>query len=174
MKECKAEGCNNKVFSHLYCKVHQYLREDDKWLTSKARAKGNYNKQRDVAYDYKFDSSVLNNDNKKVYKDTKKKRKSPVSSNRLPERGYKVLYTTFFDIVKDDYPLCENKGCNRRMVDVHHLDNKGIGGSKEKDYIENLMGLCRECHNKAHNDTTFNEGLRKQHLTNIINKLKGL
>ena len=30
MKQCKKEGCNNPVFSHLYCRNHQYLRTDDK------------------------------------------------------------------------------------------------------------------------------------------------
>ena len=30
MKQCKKSGCINPVFSHLYCKRHQYLRTDDK------------------------------------------------------------------------------------------------------------------------------------------------
>jgi hypothetical protein len=30
MKLCKKDGCSNPVFSHLYCRNHQYLRTDDK------------------------------------------------------------------------------------------------------------------------------------------------
>ena len=26
MKQCKADGCSNSVYSHLYCKYHQYFR----------------------------------------------------------------------------------------------------------------------------------------------------
>ena len=29
MKKCLQEGCNYNVFSHKYCKKHQYLRKDD-------------------------------------------------------------------------------------------------------------------------------------------------
>lgn len=29
-KTCKAEGCNYPVFSHLYCKGHQWVRQDKK------------------------------------------------------------------------------------------------------------------------------------------------
>lgn len=31
MKKCKANGCNNDVFSHLYCRAHQWIRTDDKY-----------------------------------------------------------------------------------------------------------------------------------------------
>lgn len=37
-------------------------------------------------------------------------------------------------------------------VDVHHIQNKGIGGSKLLDKIENLIPLCRICHEAAHNE----------------------
>jgi len=37
MKTCKKEGCNYPVFSHLYCKSHQYLRIDN----NKPKAKMN-------------------------------------------------------------------------------------------------------------------------------------
>lgn len=35
--------------------------------------------------------------------------------------------------------------CYQPMVDVHHIHSRGMGGS-DKDCIENLMGLCRYCH----------------------------
>ena len=39
---------------------------------------------------------------------------------------------------------------NAPIVDVHHIVPKGIGGRKGADDVENLIGLCRECHRKAH------------------------
>lgn len=30
-KICLKPGCNNPIFSHKYCKYHQYLRKDDKY-----------------------------------------------------------------------------------------------------------------------------------------------
>ena len=34
-------------------------------------------------------------------------------------------------------------------------------------YIENLIGLCRDCHNKAENDNMFNMFCRIKHLENV-------
>jgi 5-methylcytosine-specific restriction endonuclease McrA len=34
-------------------------------------------------------------------------------------------------------------------VDIHHIEPRGMGGSKTLDVIENLMALCRECHHEA-------------------------
>ncbi|OUW03918.1 MAG: hypothetical protein CBD11_01890 [Phycisphaera sp. TMED151] len=46
--------------------------------------------------------------------------------------------------------ICEL--CHRnKVVDIHHINPRGMGGnpSGEKDCIENLMGLCRVCHNQV-------------------------
>lgn len=40
--------------------------------------------------------------------------------------------------------------CGAVAVDIHHVEPKGIGGSKLKDGAENLIALCRECHERAH------------------------
>jgi 5-methylcytosine-specific restriction endonuclease McrA len=39
--------------------------------------------------------------------------------------------------------------CNRRAVSIHHIRPRGMGGSKTRDVIENLMALCHECHYEA-------------------------
>ena len=39
--------------------------------------------------------------------------------------------------------------CGRRAVDIHHIEPRGMGGSKLLDTPENLMALCRECHHEA-------------------------
>lgn len=37
-------------------------------------------------------------------------------------------------------------------LDIHHADPKGMGGSKILDHPENLVSLCRTCHDTAHRD----------------------
>jgi 5-methylcytosine-specific restriction endonuclease McrA len=54
-----------------------------------------------------------------------------------------------------DWIPCEV--CQSQAVDIHHIEARGMGGSKEADTIENLMALCRKCHNafgdlKQHKD----------------------
>lgn len=72
------------------------------------------------------------------------------------------IYTTFFGIGEQDTPMCEM--CSTIAVDVHHIEARGMGGSKTKDYIENLVGLCRSCHNKAEKSKSFNQQVKKKHL----------
>ena len=43
-----------------------------------------------------------------------------------------------------DWIPCEV--CQSQAVDIHHIEARGMGGSKEADTIENLMALCRKCH----------------------------
>jgi 5-methylcytosine-specific restriction endonuclease McrA len=43
-----------------------------------------------------------------------------------------------------DFIPCEV--CGRQAVDIHHIKARGMGGSKDKDEIENLMAVCRSCH----------------------------
>lgn len=33
-----------------------------------------------------------------------------------------------------------------QAVDIHHIEARGMGGTKKRDTIENLMALCRTCH----------------------------
>tara|TARA_R110002020_G_scaffold113252_7_gene260601 strand:+ start:739 stop:999 length:261 start_codon:yes stop_codon:yes gene_type:complete len=71
------------------------------------------------------------------------------------------IYMNHFGHGDQSFVPCEY--CGRQAVDVHHLEPRGMGGSKTKDYIENLMGLCRECHNKAEAEPKFNDLLKKVH-----------
>jgi 5-methylcytosine-specific restriction endonuclease McrA len=77
-------------------------------------------------------------------------------------KKHKKIYINFFDYCEQDFIPCEV--CGSQAVDVHHIDPRRMGGSKHKDYIENLMGLCRSCHNKAEADDTINEEYRDIHL----------
>ena len=59
-------------------------------------------------------------------------------------KNYTKIYFKHFGYVMDDFIPCEV--CGDRAVDIHHIDCRGMGGTKDKDRIENLMGLCRKCH----------------------------
>ena len=62
-------------------------------------------------------------------------------------RSHTKIYLEYFGYSVDptEYKPCEI--CSNPVVDVHHIDARKMGGSKLKDYIENLMGCCRDCHN---------------------------
>ena len=70
---------------------------------------------------------------------------------------YKKKYLKYHKIGEQDKPLCE--WCKSAyIVDIHHLVFRSQGG---KDNIENLIGTCRECHEKAHRYREFNEKLKE-------------
>ena len=39
MKQCFAPRCTNPAFSHDFCKTHQFMRVDDKWVQSQLKQK---------------------------------------------------------------------------------------------------------------------------------------
>ena len=75
---------------------------------------------------------------------------------------YKQIYIDFFDYIISEYIPCEH--CSSPAVDIHHILFKSHGG---KDEIMNLIALCRDCHNRAHNEPDFNNYLKQIHETNI-------
>jgi len=72
------------------------------------------------------------------------------------------IYLDYFGYAEDEFMPCEI--CGKRVSDVHHIECRGRGGSKEKDYIENLMGVCRVCHNEYGDKKQHLEMLQKIHL----------
>ena len=62
--------------------------------------------------------------------------------------GYKKKYLKHFGYGEQDFIPCEI--CKAEAVDVHHID-----GDRRNNKIINLMGLCRDCHNKAHSSKIF-------------------
>ena len=75
------------------------------------------------------------------------------------------IYMEHFDFFGDEFIACEI--CNSKSVDIHHLEAKGMGGSKTKDYIENLIAVCRSCHVKCHENKDFNNKAKEIHLKNL-------
>ncbi len=51
---------------------------------------------------------------------------------------------THFGYTTADFIPCEV--CGQKAVDIHHVDPRGMGGSKAKDTPDNLVALCRGCH----------------------------
>ena len=69
------------------------------------------------------------------------------------ERGYGSRWRKLRVMVLHRYPLCND--CQRKpSQDVDHIIPKAEGG---EDTMENLQGLCRECHN---NKTTSENSRR--------------
>tara|TARA_R100000152_G_C6772265_1_gene199077 strand:+ start:1310 stop:1657 length:348 start_codon:yes stop_codon:yes gene_type:complete len=94
-----------------------------------------------------------------------------IYTNYLRElKKHVKIYIEFFDYVEGDFMPCEMM-CGDRATDVHHIQRRGMGGSKTKDYIENLAGLCRDCHMKAESDPMFNMFVRIKHLENVCNQV---
>ena len=78
-------------------------------------------------------------------------------------RKHVKIYCDYFGIGEQDFPLCE-WCCHNRAVDVHHIEPRGRGGKNPKvDVIENLMGLCRECHQLAEAKLISKEKLQEIH-----------
>ena len=79
------------------------------------------------------------------------------------------IYFDYFNIAYDpvsgwhDFIKCEL--CGLEAIDIHHIDGRGKG----KDVIENLMGLCREDHDEAGRNPTFNKKLKAKHLIYLNN-----
>ena len=77
-------------------------------------------------------------------------------------RKHTQIYLQGMGYKKTDFIPCEV--CGRQAVDIHHIKARGMGGSKDKDVIENLMAVCRSCH--------LEYGDKKQWVDFLIDKHK--
>ena len=64
-----------------------------------------------------------------------------------------------------DFIPCEI--CGAKAVDIHHIEARGMGGSKQADTIENLMAVCRQCHNTYGDLKDYKEMLKEIHYLRI-------
>jgi len=81
-------------------------------------------------------------------------------------KPYVKLYFDYFGIQYDesgwhDFIRCEI--CGSEAKDIHHVDARGMGGSKSKDKIENLMAVCRNCHEKFGDKREYKTFLKDTH-----------
>lgn len=73
--------------------------------------------------------------------------------------------------VEQDQIKCENPKCKNMAVDIHHIKPRSWFWKKIKylqDLIENLIALCRDCHDRAH--FKKEKYLRKEELQKIHNQ----
>lgn len=74
------------------------------------------------------------------------------------------IYMSFFGYKIPEDVRCEC--CPAMAVDVHHIEARGMGGdpNANADVIENLMALCRKCHEKYGDKIKFLQWLKDIHL----------
>ncbi len=80
-------------------------------------------------------------------------------------RKHTKIYLDHYGYDETDFIPCEI--CGAKAVDIHHIEAKGMGGSKTKDYIENLIAVCRDCHVKCHSNKAFNNRAKEIHLDKL-------
>jgi hypothetical protein len=81
-------------------------------------------------------------------------------------KKHTLTYFNHFGYDISDFIPCEV--CGKQAVDIHHIEARGIGGSKEADNIENLMALCREDHLKYGDKKQYKEYLKTIHAEKLI------
>ena len=85
-------------------------------------------------------------------------------------KDHKKAFSKYWGYSDQDIPICWS--CYKGYaVDIHHIENKKMGGSpgNKKNSIDNLIPLCRKCHDFAHKDKLFNQSLKdilKQRIDN--------
>lgn len=71
------------------------------------------------------------------------------------------VYLDHFGYGIEDFIPCEM--CGQKAVDIHHIEARGMGGTKTKDKIENLQALCRHCHMKFGDIQLYIDLLKETH-----------
>ena len=59
-------------------------------------------------------------------------------------KAHTKIYLQYFNFKIPEDCFCEV--CGNYANDIHHIEARGMGGTKQKDSIENLMALCRKHH----------------------------
>jgi hypothetical protein len=76
-------------------------------------------------------------------------------------KKHTMTYLKHFGYDISDFIPCEV--CGKTAIDIHHIEARGIGGSKQADNIENLMALCREDHIKYGDKKQYKDFLKCKH-----------
>jgi predicted restriction endonuclease len=88
-------------------------------------------------------------------------------------KRYTKTYFDFFGYDTSDTIYCEV--CAAVAVDIHHIQAKGMGGNPkgDRDEIENIMALCRPCHESLGDKKQHKDYLRSVHNSHLM-KRKGI
>jgi hypothetical protein len=76
-------------------------------------------------------------------------------------RNHTKIYLEYFSFDVSDFIPCEI--CSSPAQDIHHIEARGMGGSKLKDNIENLQAVCRACHIKYGDKKQYKEMIKEIH-----------
>lgn len=82
-------------------------------------------------------------------------------------KRYTKSYLDYFGYPYDPNFFIPCEVCNAKAVDLHHLTPRSL----RKDLInkiDNLMALCRRCHDRAGKDKQFNDELRLIHRKKLL------
>jgi 5-methylcytosine-specific restriction endonuclease McrA len=80
----------------------------------------------------------------------------------LPKvKNHTKVYLKGMGYSTTDFIPCEV--CQAQAQDIHHIEPRGMGGSKIADTIENLMALCRNCHTEYGDKKQHKEMLTATH-----------
>ena len=82
-------------------------------------------------------------------------------------KPYVKTYLRYFGYPEDPDAFIPCEVCGAKSVDVHHLTPRSL----RKDLInkiDNLMALCRPCHDRAGSDREFNDSLRLIHRKKLL------
>lgn len=71
------------------------------------------------------------------------------------------IYLDYFGYDDTDWIGCEV--CGKTAVDIHHIENRKMGGSELKDTPENLQALCRSCHVLKGDLVQYKDELKRIH-----------
>jgi 5-methylcytosine-specific restriction endonuclease McrA len=82
-------------------------------------------------------------------------------------KNHTKVYLKEMGFSTTDWIPCEV--CRATAVDIHHIESRGMGGSKTADTIENLMALCRECHVEFGDKKHYKELLVATHAMRMSN-----
>jgi hypothetical protein len=77
------------------------------------------------------------------------------------------LYLKVFNYDLTDWIKCELPECGKQAKDLHHIECRGMGGTKKPEDITNLIALCREHHIELGDKKQHKDRLKQVHLFNL-------
>ncbi|MGH4140261.1 RNA-guided endonuclease IscB [Clostridium sp.] len=74
--------------------------------------------------------------------------KNPTIESKEYQEGFGLGFWNIREYVffRDGHKCKGRKGCNNKILNVHHIESRKVGGNSQ----ENLITLCEECHNDYH------------------------
>ena len=83
-------------------------------------------------------------------------------------KNHTKIYLEYFNYGQEDFIPCEV--CGRKAVDIHHIKARGMGGSKHRDNVENLMALDMDCHERLGDKKKYMDFLIDTHMEFLSRK----